>query len=181
MEEIWKDIEGYEGLYQVSNQGRVRSLDRCVNHGGRSNKGLSLKKGKILSQGKDGNGYPSVMLSKNSKTKRRHVYRFVAELFVPNPYNLPEVNHKDENKMNSCADNLEWCTRSYNNSYNGLAKKKGKMRKKPIIQMDMDGNELVYWFSATDCQEETGWFVSNILNVCHGKAKSAYNHMWKFA
>ena len=128
MEEVWKDIEGYEGYYQVSSIGRVRSVDRYVNHGGKSGKGLSLKNGRILKPTLSGKGYPSVMLSKNSKPKRMLVHRLVAEAFIPNPYNYDEINHKSEVKTENFVENLEWCDRKYNNNYGNRCEKYIKTR-----------------------------------------------------
>lgn len=106
-EEIWKPVVGYEGLYEVSSYGRVRSLDRydSKNH---------FCKGRILRLQTAGRGYLSVDLSSNGKTKRFLVHRLVAEAFIPNPYNLPEVNHLDEDKTNNRVDNLEFCNHKYN-------------------------------------------------------------------
>lgn len=105
--ENWKPIKGYEGLYEVSNTGQIRSLDR--NNGKR--------KGKMLKRTIGSNGYLRITLCKNSIPVTKEVHRFVAETFLPNPDNLPCVNHKDENKMNNNVNNLEWCTREYNSSY----------------------------------------------------------------
>lgn len=110
--EEWKDIKGYEGLYQVSNLGRVRSLSRYVKH-----RTIYILKGKLLKQRTRGKGYLAVTLCKNSKLKHYYVHRLVAEAFIPNPNNLPQVNHKDENKSNNCVDNLEWCDDKYNTNY----------------------------------------------------------------
>lgn len=106
MEEIWKDIKGYEGLYQVSNLGRVKSLD--YRHKGTS---------KVMSPGKQKNGYLNVGLWSGRKKETKYVHRLVAEAFVPNPNNWPEVNHKDECLTNNVASNLEWCTSEYNANY----------------------------------------------------------------
>ena len=101
--EIWKDIQGYEGMYQVSSHGRVRSFkwNRC----------------KILKTRKDKKGYIVVTLTKHSKNYVPKVHRLVAIAFIPNPNNLPQVNHKDEDKSNNNIDNLEWCTNEYNRNY----------------------------------------------------------------
>lgn len=120
MIEEWRSISGYEGLYEVSSFGRVRSLDRYVK--GKS-ESYRLYKGKVLSPGKDKGDYLFVILCCNGKVYRKCVHRLVAEAFIPNPDNLPEVNHKDEVKTNNSVDNLEWCDRKYNNDY-GTRKKR---------------------------------------------------------
>lgn len=109
-EEIWRSIDGYEGLYEVSNTGLIRSLDRFVGNRNRI-------KGKILSIRIEKDGYCSVALSKDGKIKRYKIHRLVAQAFIPNPEGLPQVNHKDENKTNNNVDNLEWCTSKYNINY----------------------------------------------------------------
>ena len=109
-EEIWRPIEGYEGLYEVSNLGRVRSLDRYDSRN-------QFRKGRIMKQNNDGRDYMSIQLCLNGKLKKYFVHRLVAEAFLPNPDNLPQVNHKDEDKSNNRVDNLEWCTAKYNLSY----------------------------------------------------------------
>lgn len=113
-EEIWNNIEGYEGLYQVSNLGRVKSLpDRYYR-----------KEGKILTNKVTAKGYCHLQLSKNGVSKNYLVHRLTAEAFIPNPNNLPQVNHKDEDKTNNCVENLEWCDRKYNINYgNGITKR----------------------------------------------------------
>lgn len=105
MQEVWKDIAGYEGLYQVSNFGRVKSTPRARTKGG------------LLKPQHDRKGYIVFGLCKNGRNRMLKAHRLVAEAFIPNPGNLPEVNHKDEDKANNCADNLEWCTTPYNINY----------------------------------------------------------------
>lgn len=117
MDEIWKSIGvyrgiDYTGMYEVSNMGRVRSVDRYVNNNG----SMSFRKGKILSTFVTCQ-YERVGLSKGKSQKHVSVHRLVAIAFVDNPYGYTEVNHIDENKLNNCADNLEWCTRAYNQQY----------------------------------------------------------------
>lgn len=106
MNEVWKDIEGYEGKYQVSNLGRVRGLDR------KNSMGKTVK-GRILKPRKTHAGYLRAHLCRDD----RYIHRLVAEAFIPNPNNLPQINHKDEDKANNSVDNLEWCTCEYNLSY----------------------------------------------------------------
>ena len=101
--EEWRDIQGYEGLYMVSNLGRVKSLNYH-----------RTGKERIMKPSDNGHGYLFVVLCKDGKDKNCRINRLVAQAFLPNPDNLPEVNHKDENKYNNCVENLEWCDRSYN-------------------------------------------------------------------
>lgn len=104
--EIWKDIKDYEGLYQVSNLGRVKSLKRKY-----------VLTDKILIPRIDTDGYALINLSNRNKKTTFKIHRLVAQAFIPNPKNLPEINHKDENKLNNKVENLEWCTAEYNNAY----------------------------------------------------------------
>lgn len=121
MEEIWKPVKGFEGYYEVSNLGNVRSIDRIVLDTVRNCE--RLLKGKILTQRDNGSGYKIVMFCKEHKLYNKYVHRLVSEAFIPNPDNLPQINHKDEVKSNNCVDNLEWCTQLYNNEY-GTKKKR---------------------------------------------------------
>ena len=114
IEEIWRPIEGYEGLYEVSNTGQIRSLDMYLKCKGKS---YRLQKGKVLSPSKNTDGYLQVGLCCNGKYKKCLVHRLVAQVFLPNPDNLPEVNHLDEDKTNNRVENLEWCDRKYNLNY----------------------------------------------------------------
>ena len=109
--EEWKDIKGYEGLYKISNKGRVYNI--------------KLKR----FMGHESNKYMCVELGKDGKYKNYKVHRLVAQAFIPNPDNLPFINHKDENKLNNCVENLEWCTREYNVNY-GTAIQRMKATKK---------------------------------------------------
>lgn len=110
MIEEWRPIEVYEGLYEVSSYGRVRSVDRYDSRN-------QFRKGKVLSPGKDKNGYLKVVLHCNGKCKTINVHRLVAQAFIPNPDNLPMINHKDEDKTNNNVTNLEWCDVKYNLNY----------------------------------------------------------------
>jgi len=122
--EVWADIKNYEGCYQVSNLGRVRSLDRYgVNNWGNAPR---LFKGRVLKPGISGSGYQFVNLQKDGVSENARVHRLVAETFIPNPLGLEEVNHKDENKTNNRVDNLEWCDRVYNANYGTVKERAGK-------------------------------------------------------
>ena len=123
MNEVWKDVVGYEQYYEVSNQGRVRSKSRTV-HGMNEWE----MEGRVLRQANSGR-YWQVYLCVNGKGKSKSVHRLVAEAFIPNPDNLPEVNHKDENRYNNHIDNLEWCTHKYNVNYGTRNQRISKARK----------------------------------------------------
>ena len=115
MAEIWKAVTGYEGLYEVSSLGNVRSLDRVIRS---KHNGTTLKKGRILTPFyEEKKGYYQVALSKDGKEKKQRIHRLVATAFLDNPFNYTDINHKDEIKTNNKMDNLEWCTREYNNNY----------------------------------------------------------------
>lgn len=139
MEEIWKDIKGYEGLYQISNSGKVKSFRRSSKYG--SPDEMILKPQLINS------GYEVVTLYSHTRRSKFQIHRLVAETFIPNPYNFPCVNHKDENKLNNCVDNLEWCTYQYNNNYGTAKIRSVEKRARPIRQMTLDGYEVATYRS----------------------------------
>ena len=172
MEEIWKDIIGYEGLYQVSNLGNVKSLDRIDSIG-------HIRKGKILDSSlvRD---YYRVCLSKNGERIVHMIHRLVAEAFIPNPDNLNCVNHKDEDKTNNCVDNLEWCTNEYNLKYGTARERAAKSRTKPVIQYDLYGNVIKEWSSVSEVVRQTGYGQGNISNCCNNNLNTAYGYVWRF-
>lgn len=173
MVETWKDIRDYENLYQTSNLGRARSLDRWVKD---TNGSLRFYKGKILKLCTDKYGYLKVGLCKNNKYKKFYVHRLVAEAFIPNPDNLPCVNHKDENKQNNNVENLEFCTYEYNNTYGTRIEKCSK----PILQYTFDGQFVREWESAKQAEREGGFKSENISACCKGKRKKYKNFIWKY-
>ena len=120
--EQWCDIEGFENLYQISNTGRVKSLERIVKVTGGNNNSCFIKE-KILKPSVGKQGYLSVVLCKDGKVYGRLIHRLVAQAFIPNPDNLPCVNHKDENPQNNNVTNIEWCSYRYNNCYKGRIEK----------------------------------------------------------
>jgi len=124
--EIWKDIPGHEGYYQASNQGRIKSLNRTIVY---KNGQIREKRGMILSVCLSEYGYPVVVFCENMKRKNYFTHRLVALAFIPNPLNLPQVNHKDENPLNNYVDNLEWCTPVYNIRYGTGIERRIKARK----------------------------------------------------
>lgn len=140
MIEEWRDIKGYEGLYQVSNMGRVQRLDKYIVDVSQGGIRTRMFKGHIMNLTiHNVSGYVSMYLSKNGKKKRYLVHRLVAEAFIPNPDNLPEINHKDENKVNNCVENLEWCTPKYNANYGERNYKAGlsKIKCEPHLVVDV--------------------------------------------
>lgn len=175
MKEIWKDIKDYEGYYQVSNLGNVRSIGRMIDRRNSQNYFLSSK---LLKQFDNGCGYKTVCISKSSKPKKMYVHRLVAEAFLINPDNLPEVNHKDENKANNSVDNLEWCTPKYNKNYGNRAKKFGISRGKPVLCVEMG---MVY-YNANEAHRMTGICASSICSCCTGyrNTELAGGYHWKY-
>ena len=169
--EIWKDIKNYEGKYQISNLGKVRSL--------LDNRGKCRNKPIILKPSLNYKGYITINLTKYNKQKHFFVHRLVAEAFIPNPNNYLEINHKDENKQNNNVNNLEWCTRKYNMHYNGLNKKRNS---KKVIQYDKNGNFIKEWKCIMDVQRELGINNANISQCCqkNKKYKSAGGYIWKY-
>lgn len=186
--EIWKDNEGYEGLYKVSNKGNIKSLERTVWD---SRGYYRTVHERILKPGKDRYGYLYVILCKEGIMKTYYVHRLVATAFCENPEGYTEVNHKDENKQNNCMENLEWCSRSYNLSYNGRAKKAGKKAaekltnhpktSKPIIGIDKVTGLIVEFASALEAERETGIAQQNICACCKGKRNSCGGFYWMYA
>lgn len=177
MEEIWKDIYfikdnktfDYIGYYQVSNFGRIKTLERkdTNNH---------IVKEKIKSQRIDKDGYKIVTLIKKGEHQTFKVHRLVAYMFVPNPNNLPIVNHKNEIKDDNNANNLEFCTSKYNSNYGS-----GKLKiSKRVNQYDINNNYIKTWNCISDINREFGYDVSCIVKCCKGKNKTAYGYKWKY-
>ena len=167
--EIWKPVVGFEGYYEVSNYGNVRSVDRMVKH---SKGGFRLYKGKVLSTNLSVDGYRLVHLSKLNVSKMKRVNRLVAEAFIPNPMNLETVNHKDENKLNDNVENLEWMSVSDNIKYSSC---------KAINQFSIDGDFIKLWESASEVNRELNFNIGNILRCCKGLRKSAHGYKWCYA
>lgn len=178
IDEIWKPIKDYEGLYEVSNLGNVRSLDHMRKISGN---GEYLQKGKVLKNIKNNSGYIRVTLSKEGKRKNKHIHRLVAEAFIPNPNNLSCINHKDENPLNNNVNNLELCTRKYNDNYGNRNNKIAKKLSKKIDQFDINGNYIKTWDSSVSIERETELDQSNICLCCKGKRKSVGGYIWKYS
>ena len=178
--EYWKPVVGYEGLYEVSNWGRVKSLKRLV----KSPRGYRTVCERTLKPTKDSHGYLCVSLHKEGKMKFVKIHRLVAEAFIDNPDNLPCVNHKDENPLNNVVSNLEWCTYSYNNSYGTRLERvrdkqiNGK-KSKPVFQYDLEGNFIKEWESAAECGRN-GFHQAHIIDCCKGKYKQHKGFIWRY-
>ena len=159
--EMWKDIKGYEGLYEVSNLGRVKS------------------KRKILKP-IDGE-YLKVGLSKNGVQKTIAIHRLVAQCFVENKNNYSFVNHKDENKHNNSMENLEWCTNIYNVNYGKRNEKVSKSQSKyKIIQKDKNNKIIRKYDNIWDLRKSTNYETTNIRKCCKGQYKYAYGYIWEY-
>ena len=197
--EIWKDIEGYEGLYQVSNLGNILS-----------NNLYAHKKPKLKKLQKHNSGYVSVSLSKDGHDKSYLVHRLVAQAFLENPNGYDFVNHKDENKRNNNVENLEWCTKSYNSTYYlnmkperkkeyGLrfrdketgeslsqwTKHKPHTNFKKVKQMNLEGRVIKVYENSVEAAQQTGFICGNILTVCkwnkdHSNKRTSKGYIWEF-
>lgn len=182
---VWLPVVGYEGLYEVSDRGDI----------------YSKKSNRILNAWDDGKGYTRVELfDKHGNSKQINVHRIVAEAFLPNPDNLPYVNHKDENKANNNVSNLEWCTPKYNTNYGDAIRRRvesaewyyksercraamsavGKSRSKPVMQFDIFGNLIAEYPSASEASRATGIHISNIFHSCKGRTKHPSQFIWKY-
>lgn len=187
--EIWRPVKDYEGLYEVSNYGRVRSLERDVYvkwYGGKS----KHIKGGLLKLTENTQGYYVCGLAKYGKNTQYKVHQIVAKAFIPNPLNLKDINHRDENPLNNCVENLEWCTKAYNNAYGKRGKRAGKTNQKPILQYSLEGILL----NRFESLGEAANYLKNNFNInsksvmgcissCangYKYAHSAYGFIWKY-
>ena len=180
-EEVWKDIFyvdcrtveiiDYRGLYQVSNFGRIKSLEN-------KNYRNQYKKEFIISQHKDNdNRYMRINLYKDGKLRKFRVHRLVAEMFIPNPNNLPEVNHIDENKFNNCVDNLEWCTSSKNVNHGTRNKRVSNKLSEKRIGISLIETKVVI-LKSTKNAYKFGFDGGHISECCSGKRKSHKKYKW---
>lgn len=180
-EEIWKDIPGCDGYYQVSNNGKLRSIDHYVNIGYGAKR---LSKGRELHPVKCKNGYLEAQINYKGERIIFLLHRLVAMVFIENPDNLPEVNHKDENIQNCHVDNLEWCTSKYNANYgtrNARCKEGNRRFEKAVNQYDLSGNFIKRWDCMSDASRHTGADISAMIRVCKGKQNTAVGYKWEYA
>lgn len=158
MEEIWKDIKDYEGLYQVSNAGKVKSLSHYTRNS--VNGGKRLTKGRILSSYKMPNGYLQVQLSRNETREKKYIHRLVAEMFLDNKENFSDVNHIDGNKDNNSVDNLEWCSHKDNQIH--MVKSRLTKKAQPVICLETG----ITYSSLSEAERETTISRKSIIKSC---------------
>lgn len=186
LNEEWKDIPGYEGLYQVSNLGRVKSLGRVIWQewkDGTHGRWYAFPE-KILKPKIDTNNYLSVGLHKIDRSRKRfRIHRLVAIAFIKNDNNLPHINHKDENTYNNIVDNLEWCDAKYNLNYGGRVEKYRNSRGTRVQRLDLNDNYIDTWNSMTHAAKIVYKNInkeSDIRRNCMGKIKRVLNYKWRF-
>lgn len=179
MQEIWKDIKGYEGLYRVSNFGNVKSLN--YRH---------KNEERLLKLNVNKNGYCFVNLHIKGTAKNVLVHRLVAEAFIENPLNFPLVNHKDENKTNNNVENLEWCTQKYNLNYSLNKRnrknncKKNKIPHKyfrEVIQIKPNGEVVEKYKNVSEAARLKRYDLKSLIDCCKGNRKTAYGFIWQYA
>lgn len=161
--EIWVPVQGYEDRYLVSNIGEIKSI----------------KHNKVLKKELRRN-YWSVQLFNGKNYKHFSIHRLVGLNFIPNPNNLPYINHKDENKLNNNVDNLEWCTCSYNNNYGTSITRSKEKRSKRIQQFSKDLELIRVYDSISDAERKTGIYNPNIIKCCKGERRTAGGYIWKY-
>lgn len=178
--EIWKDVKDFEGYYQVSNLGRVKSLKREIIQKHYSGV-LShhTTKERIKKPQSQRNGYQIVDLNKNGTFTRKLLHRLVAETFIDNPNNYNYINHKDNDKKNNCVDNLEWCTQSYNiqYAYDNGTKKPPHMKK---IRQLKNGKVIATYNSLTEAERQTNICWNNISKCCRKIRNQAGGYQWEY-
>ena len=178
MKETWKDVEGFENVYQISNLGRLKRLETIIKskYMGKYNRNVH-KYEKIINVNKNERYYKYTLKYKNKK-RVATIHRLVAEAFIPNPNNLPQVNHIDGNKHNNNVENLEWCTQSQNirhaqNVLNKIAKK--------VLQIERNTGKIVNEYKSTvEAMQQTKVDRTNISKCCNGKCKTAGGFIWKY-
>ena len=170
--ELWKDVKNYEGLYQVSNYGRVKRLEGLIYATGKHTY-TYIKKERILKPILCC-GYLYVSLSKHNKRKNVRIHKLVAEAFIPNPNNYNNIDHKDTNKQNNRADNLIWCTNVQNMNNPLTLEKMGK----PVYQFTKNGEFIKEWRSGKYAQEQLN--ICHISACCLGKRKTAGGYVWRY-
>lgn len=183
--EVWKDIKDYEGFYQVSNMGRIKSLARTRKTKGN---GIYHIKESILKQSITKKGYLRINLTKNSQGRKFQVHRLVAQTFISNPENKPQVNHINEDKTDNRVSNLNWMTDKENSNW-GTAIKRAKQTKidrgivqalcKTVLQYDLDGNFIKEW-NSTQETGKGGFNRGHVAACCRGEERQHKGYIWKY-
>ena len=179
--EEWKEIKGYEGLYEVSNFGKVRSINHKMKQ--KTKGGVIIErsiKGKVLKGNPDKDGYLQVYLCKNGKSKPRKIHRLVAEHFIPIEEGRNIVNHIDSNRTNNSFLNLEWCTISENVLHAYRYGNQKPVHPKKVSQFDKDGTLLNEWSSMKEAGRKTGIRPAGISRVCNQEKGTAGGYIWRF-
>lgn len=167
--EQWKDVVGFENLYKVSDSGKVKSLNY-----------RNTKKECLMTPCFNRKGYLLVCLRKDGKAYLKSVHRLVAEAFIPNPMNLPQVNHKDEDKTNNAVFNLEYCDNAYNMNYGTRNERVSKKMGRITLQLSMQGDVINEYHSAHEASKVVGVPLPNIIGCIQGKRKSAKGYKWRY-
>ena len=185
---VRKAVKGYEGYYEVDQFGRVFGLDRTITVADGDRTYEKPIAGRQLKQSMHSKGYKTVSLTKDGETKQMFVHRIVSEAFLPNPENLPMVNHKDEDKTNNFLENLEWCTAAYNRTYGSAVERHAKTirgrkseKRVAVIQRRPDGTFKERFSSVAEAAEAMNGSTSAISAVCKGKRRIAYGYLWEYA
>lgn len=181
MEEKWRAVIGYEGLYEVSNLGNIRSVDKVSRMPCNGERATKVVKGKLLKPYESGNGYFKIALVKDGKSRKHFVHRIVADAFLQNPGNCSVVNHIDFNRRNNKVDNLEWCSQRENLLHGTLRLVEGLDYKDLRIgRFDKDGNLVDVWSSLSKIEETLGICKTDVLACCRGRLKSSYGYIWRY-
>ncbi len=180
MTEEWRPVKGFEKAYEVSNQGKVRSVRRSIIQLRGSKRTWQTVPEKILRQDTDKDGYKKVSLAYYKKRQRSFVHRLVAEAFLQNPDNKPQVNHKDSCRSNNSVENLEWCTASENTRHGYQYGNAIPVHPKRVQQFDLGGNYIKTWETLCDAGRAVGTNPANIRKQIQGKIHHCRGYIWKY-